>query len=324
MTTDMSKPQLMLEKARMLVETLKEELKNKNFVVEILKSSSRKYCSDIIALKPQKKEKIIMSLKCVIDINECTRQNINELKKFCVSTGSTPLIVGLTSRREELLSGVVYKRFGVYAVHLSTFIDALRGHKPIAFTERGGLYVNINGSSLKRARLKKGYSLGELAMKLGVSRKAVYDYEREKMSATLDIVSKLESILDENVIKPIDIFEWKEERIAENSLPKRPLLRAVYCKVKSLGYDVFCFSRMPFDMIAFRHKEEKKILIKILGKSNKIEETLKEIELSRKVAQLTSSDMIVVSDKKIPKIVEKEKYEDINIVDKNNIQHEIN
>jgi len=315
---------MMLEKAKILVETLREELKSKNFVVEILKSSSKKYCSDIIALKSHKKEKVIMSLKCVIDINECTKQNINELKKFCVSTDSTPLIVGLTSRREELLSGVVYKRFGVYAVHLSTFIDALRGQKPIAFTERGGLYVNINGSTLKKARLRKGYSLGELAMKLGVSRKAIYDYEREKMNATLHIASKLENILDENVIKPIDIFDWKKEKITENSLPKQPLLQTIYHKIRSLGYNVFYFSRMPFDMIAFKQKEEKKILIKIINKPSKIEETLKEIELSRRVARLTSSDIIVVSDRKISKIVENEKYENVNIVDKNSIHHEIN
>ncbi|HDI74348.1 MAG TPA: helix-turn-helix domain-containing protein, partial [Thermoprotei archaeon] len=277
-------------KTRLLIETLTEELKDRDFTVEILKTSSKKYCSDILALKSARDSRIMVSLKCVIDINECTKKNVGELKKFCISTDSTPLIVGLTSRREELLSGVVYKRFGVYAVHVSTFIDALKGIKPVAFTERGGLYVSINGKNLKEARLRKGYSLGELAIRLGVSRKAIYDYEREKMNATLDVASKLGSILEENIVKPINIFEWKREKITENKLPRKSLLRGLYYNIKKLGYNVFCFSRMPFDMIAFKEKDDKKILIKVVEKNIKIEEALEEIELSRKVAEITSSN----------------------------------
>uniref|UniRef100_A0A7C3F2N8 Putative HTH-type transcriptional regulatory protein ENS19_07240 n=1 Tax=Candidatus Methanomethylicus mesodigestus TaxID=1867258 RepID=A0A7C3F2N8_9CREN len=208
---------------------------------------SEDYCLEIVA----KKGNIKLLIKSLTNIDSERRDSAEDLASLAVSFNATPLIIGHRMQKGVIEPGTMYERFGVNVINPETFRNAaLEKSLPIVYSKRGGLYVKIDGKALKRLREKEGMSLGDLANKIGVSRKAVYEYERSQMGATLATVARIEEILDADIITGINVFDWRPSSDIPEKSPTGVVARQLHGKLKKIGCKSIGFNFAPIDVHA--------------------------------------------------------------------------
>ncbi len=163
------------------------------------------------------------------NIDTVTEEQAEDLKRLSRFFRASPLIVGVKTKNTELEEGgVVYERFGIYALRPETLYDILvENELPAIFAERGGFYVRINGELLRELREKHGYSVNELARILGVSRKSLINYERGEQAVSLEVAVRLEELFDEPLAEPIDVLHSAVEARLDVT-PETPPSRGRY------------------------------------------------------------------------------------------------
>src|SRR3990172_2290362 len=171
------------------------------------KTSSRGLAFDIVA----RRDDVLLFVKVLLNVDAFGKASARELKMIAETLRGSPLLIGARSGGGPLGEGVIYSRFGVPILSRQTFREFFEeGVPPFLFSAPGGLYVKLDGETLRRAREQKQISLGALAEVAGVSRRAVQMY-LEGMSATVDIALRLEEFLGEPLVVPMDPFAYTRE-----------------------------------------------------------------------------------------------------------------
>jgi len=153
-----------------------------------------------------------------------------------------------------LADGVTYFRYGIPSINPGTLRDCfIEGVPPLVHAAPGGLYIKIDSERLKSIRTARNISLGELATELGVSRRTVSRYEGEGMDASIDVVLRLEEILDAELVCPIKILSTRTGRTKHASAPElseqlEP--NEVSLLLTPLGFLVFPAKQAPFSAIS--------------------------------------------------------------------------
>ncbi len=119
------------------------------------------------------------------------------------------------SGNERLIDDAVYERQGLPVINLATFERFLRGEKLYVRKRRGKFVVSVNAERLRAARIERGFSQGDLADLLGVSRKAVYEYERANMDVSADVAAKLVEIFGTEVLQEVDLLKEYEGTVID-------------------------------------------------------------------------------------------------------------
>jgi putative transcriptional regulator len=208
---------------------------------------SEQYCLQLVA----KKGDVKLLIKTLENVDSERREAAEELKSLATATSSSPLIIGSRIQCEKLEEGALYERYGVNVVSPETFTEAtLKGKLPFVQSKRGGLYFRINGRTLKRLREERKMSLGDLAKRIGVSRKAVYEYETGGMGATLETVARIEEVFNIGLTQGIDIFDWHSTSEPEAKAPSDPAARQLHWKLKEIGCKAMGFDYAPIDVHA--------------------------------------------------------------------------
>jgi len=208
---------------------------------------SEQYCLQLVA----KKGGVKLIIKTLENIDTERREAAEELKSLATATSSSPLIIGSRVQSGKLEEGALYERYGMNVVSPETFKDAaLKGKLPFVQSKRGGLYFRINGRTLRRLREGHKMSLGDLAKKIGVRRKAVYEYEAGGMGATLETVARIEEVFNVGLTQGIDIFDWQCTGEPEAKAPSDPLARQLHWKLKEIGCKAMGFDYAPIDVHA--------------------------------------------------------------------------
>jgi putative transcriptional regulator len=208
---------------------------------------SEQYCLELVA----KKGDVKLLIKTLENVDSERREAAEELKSLATATSSSPLIIGSRVKCGRLEEGALYERYGVNVVSPDTFKEAtLKGSLPFVQSKRGGLYFRINGKTLKRLREGRKMSLGDLAKRIGVSRKAIYEYETGGMGATLETVARIEEVFNVGLTQGIDIFDWQCTGEPEAKAPSDPVARRLHYKLKEIGCKVMGFDYAPIDVHA--------------------------------------------------------------------------
>jgi len=264
----------------------------------IVSKGTKKYSFNLIA-KRESKKLVVRFLK---NVDSCRKSIATELKKLAFSIDGVPLIVGLYAKNEPLLSGVIYSRFGIFTTNTETFKDIINEKEPIVYAKRGGLFVRVNGSKLRKLREEKRLSLGQLAKEVGVSRRAIYGYEREEIEATLEVAMKLEEVLGESVIKPISLASCKEfiekELITSREEIRDPLVKEIEPLVRDEGFIIATLKKAPFELAAVNVKEESRMFIKTIRKIVNTKELEEDLKVTTRIAEITEASVIVLSENK--------------------------
>lgn len=241
---------------------------------------------DIVA----RKKLLILLLKAFINIDSIHEENASELKQLASIFLASPIIIGEKSRKGYLEEGIVYERYSIPAVSLTTFKNMIKyGESPEVMADRGGYYVKIDGNILKQYREEYSLSLKDLADLAHVSRATMYKYENEIVKANTETAEQLKEILNTKITLDIDILKPKKDHINFNPTKDNEDL-------SNLGFDVISTTKSPFDTVA----KNNETFIANLEK-NRNEKTLKKMAISLKdLSLITSSDpFFIIKDEKI-------------------------
>lgn len=249
---------------------------------------TKEYCLDLVARRSDS----LLLLKTAPNVDSFSKECAEELLTLAKVFNASPILVGLRSSKGTLEKGAAYERQCVPTLELSTFEDALlREALPYVYFKRGGIYVKIDGKLLRQARKMKNMSIGELASKVGVSRKAIYAYEKEEMEATLSTAIKLEEALGTSIVSAVDVFKrGRGGDVGASRPPVGALAAQIYEKLKKMGLNVLGFRKAPFEM----HVEDFKV--SILASSRGEDENLAQrVELVKGIAELIGNEPVVVT-----------------------------
>ncbi len=184
---------------------------------------------------------IVASEKIIIKVgreaSEISREEIEDLKLASVMLSSAAVIISKSYLDEDLESGVLMDRSDISVMDPETLDLYLSNEKVAIYYKKGRFFVKIDGAELHRKRLEKALSLGELAEILKISRKAVYEYERETMDPSIEIAQKLVELFGEDIVSRVDLHELTERyvysyvtKILRAHAQEDPILRRI-CEI---------------------------------------------------------------------------------------------
>lgn len=216
-----------------------------------------------------KRDNLILIIKILYNIESFDGKTANDIKIVAKFLQGSPLLIGEKFSSGKLQDGVIYLRHGVPLITKNTlkeyFVD---GVPPYVYSAPGGFYVNIDKELIKKIREEKKLSLGELAKKCSISRRAIQLYE-EGTSPSVDIALKLEEFLGRELITPLNPFSYSKE-VEENIINIEKfenLERTIFSQLKEIGYRVVPTIKCPFNAFT---QDKRNIILTGVGKETSI------------------------------------------------------
>jgi len=247
-------------------------------------------CFDIAA-----KKDVLLLLKTLLNIDSFQEEQSKNLKIISNNLDAHPMLIGLHTNREKLKSGIVYERFEMPTVSLKTFEDLVCNNIfPKIYRDKGGLYVEIDSQILKDSRRRKNLTQRELAEAVGINKKVIYEHEKKHLRMLLTIADRIEQILNNKIIKPIEPFK----RYEEHGQPKDILEKKVGKNLEKLGFKTDFVKQSPLDVFA----KEKTLIISDIEMNRR--------KMMRRAADL--KDFINIVKKPALLITEKSKEEELS------------
>lgn len=191
-------------------------------------------------------------VKVVEDAASLQPREFRELRGCSLLLDAASLVVADRDGDTELDYMVAHERSGVYVVNTEG-LEAALDNSIYVVKRQGNYYMRINGERLREERTRKGYSLGDLASLLSVSRRSVYMYEQEEVDVSLSTALKLMEIFGEEVFKPIPILGEKPEprrhMLVRHGSPHGDVGKALEAIARA-GGDAVETKRIPPDVVA--------------------------------------------------------------------------
>lgn len=235
-------------------------------------------------------------------INEGVSRSIRQAA-FCLL--ASPIVVGEKSGAFFLEDDVVYHRYGIPAINVHTLHDYfVEGVHPYVYSATGGLYVSIDGEAMKRARERKGFSLGDIAAGLGISRRSVSKYEEGGMSTTIDIALRLEDILDMMLIEPLEFLKTEFVKPLSTDISAAGVEEVdsslegyILSIMEEIGFEIFKTAYAPFNAVSLSlspsQSESERVKI-LTGISKYTERMIKKARIVSSLSQVTRTKSVFV------------------------------
>jgi len=247
---------------------------------------SRPSCFDIAARKSES----LIFIKVQHDIGCVSPYDSLELRIIAEQVSAASLFISEKTREKPLEDDTVYSRYNVLAITPRTFENiVLRGVHPLIQAGPGGYYVEIDGEAIKKRRQELGLSVGEVAEKIGISRRTLYGYERGMAKASVTAAYNLLCTLGVPVAKPVNIFETSKSHRkpfmtkARQIFTQNKLLQRLFKKLAS--YNIIAVKKAPFDFVVTVPEENMKIIGGVADKD--------EAALNRRVEEILSLSRVV-------------------------------
>jgi len=241
---------------------------------------------DIIA----RRDKHLLIIKALSNIDSLSSEDAAQLRTLASTLSASPMVIGLHSGSGKLENGILYSRFGIPIISEATFHEhMLEGVPPFVYAAPGGLYVRLDGDTLRRVRQDRNISLGTLAEIAGVSRKAIQMYE-SGMGAMIEIAARIEEYLNEPIVVPLDPFSYTSEvaKTLRSFDQFRGLNREVFEMLDTIGYSVVPTVRCPFDALA---REDDMLLLTGIGEDPAM--TLRKAKVVGNISRITERKSVI-------------------------------
>ncbi len=253
-------------------------------------------CFDVVA----RKEDVILILKVLYNVDSLKAEVAEELKKLAKLLEASPLVVGERFKFDFLERGVVYTRYGLPVVNLATFYDfVVENIPPYIYSAPGGYYVKLDSERIREARERLGISIGEMAKRLGVSRRTIKKYE-EGTDTLLSTAAKIEEILGAYVIKAIDLTnftpECEVEECEESVFEGRE--GEILEQLRVIGVSVYPVRHAPFDAVS--KVEDRQILTGI----KQVREIERRAKLLGRISETVERKAAYITDRELRKKVD--------------------
>jgi len=262
------------------------------------------YVSDVFSMRPigfdllARRDNTLLIIKVLTNINALPEDVAEELKILSSLLDGHPLLIGQRTTLGLLEDDVVYDRFGIQAITVETLKHyLLDGVPPKVYAAPGGFYVNIDNEKLVELRREKQLSLGAFARSLHVSRKTVQMYE-EGMNARVDVALRMEDILGESIIQPIDILHGNTpmEKPRKEFTPEKnedTLQAEIFTILQHIGYTIIPMGRCPFEAVS---KSEDRILLTCVHRYDK--RIIRKARIVSGIARVTEKKAVLFTDRR--------------------------
>ncbi len=118
-----------------------------------------------------KKDKAaVYSIKVTRNLENITKEKGEALKKAAESLKAIPTVIAERGK-ENLATRVIYRRYGIPAMNLQTFLQWINGSRELNLAERGGISVVLDEDAVKKY-------WKELVAAAGVSRRMGFKYRK--------------------------------------------------------------------------------------------------------------------------------------------------
>ncbi|WP_338601689.1 helix-turn-helix domain-containing protein [Sulfolobus tengchongensis] len=266
-----------------------------NDVIDLLEDKKYTYTLIEYPEHNRKSVDIIINAKdpALVKVSEerITKEEISDLKKIAISTQTASLIV--TNEEEEDIVSV--KADNVFAISPEGFKRIVDGEKVFLYRTRGGIFIKIRHDLLRHKREEMGYSIGDLAKLLGVSRKAVYDYEKGDSDVSLEVAEKLIDLFGDEIIGDViwDSIKSKKEVKDESIDMSENFKSKLIYMLRENGLNVLSLKLTAADLIVNAKDDNKRYLVTIENKD--YNRSIKKFYEATKLASYTKSELIIVA-----------------------------
>ena len=284
--------------------------------------------SDRCAIRPKsfdvaaRRGRDLLLLKILANVDAFDDATGLEMRRLGDYLDATPVVVGLRTRDEDLEPGVVYFRHGVPVLSPDTAMELfVEGMTPLVYAAPGGLYVNIDGDVLRDEREERGWSLGQLANELGVSRRTVSKYE-DGMNASVEVALELEDMFEGDLTSPVDVLDGAEEVREGDPTPEDPEPESdderIVTVLTRAGFEVHPTVRAPFKTVSEDSDREQNVLT---GHSAFTKAAEKRARIMSSIGRVTKTQSVYFVDEAKRAsvdgtgLVEREELEDIDDAD---------
>lgn len=274
-------------------------------IAKILDEAGYEYCSysgcfDILA-KKESEELDMLLLKVLGNIDSFQFSHSMDLKTVSSYLDAFGFVIGKTTRKESLEDNIIYERFGVPAITPKTLGNILlRNERLFLCRFRGGLFSEIDPGKMRENRKRSSMSQTELAEKIGVTKKNVYEHEKKNMLSRHDTVMKVEKLIG-SVSAPISF----RREFALTETKAGGFAGVVSSDLKKLGFETSAVDHAPFNIAA---KNESLVVFSEAEEKQKRLE--KKIPYITNFSRITEKPVIIVTkeetDLDAPYILEKE------------------
>lgn len=234
----------------------------------------------------------MLIVKVLGNVDALSRENGEEMKVLAEMLGATPLVIGEKSSAGVLEPGIVYSRFDIPIISAETLSDyVLRDESPFVMAAPGGLYVRLDSALLKDIRESRDISLGTLAEVAGVSRRTIQMYE-SGMGAMIDAAMRIEEYLDAPIIRPVDPFEFRGDKVRRHELSGVDKTGfAVLDHLLGMGFSITPVLRSPFEAIT---RDNRTVILTGLG--GETDKMLQKAALASDISVIFGKHSIIVVD----------------------------
>lgn len=238
-------------------------------------------CFDIAA----RKDSIIL-LKLLGNVDSFQEEQANNLKILSRGLDAQPFLIGLNTRREALSDNIIYERFDVPTVTPKTLESILAGNLPELYRFRGGLFAEVDPEALRAARENADLSQSQLAEKVGITKKSIYEHESRKMKIGQNNAIKIEKVLKTKVTIPLEVKVTYEVFAG----PRGKFESKISRSFRALGFGTDFVYQSPFNMIA---SEKDFMLLSDVEESGK--DIRKKIPFISEFAKLSEKSALIVT-----------------------------
>jgi putative transcriptional regulator len=245
-----------------LVNRLVKSLKEKEFQLFLTQG-----CFDIAARKD-----FLMLIKALTNVDGLLEEQAQSLKTISYFVSGYPLVVSERTNRGSLCDEVIYSRFQLPVVTPSTFECIIEEEViPEVKAIKGKHTVVINAVYLKKRRQELNLSLGKLSKEIGISKKALYEIENQRVNPTLETVKKLEDLLGIDLRVP-----YRMKRVEKTYVkPKDEFQKRVSLEFSRLGIDNSPVTSASFEIIG---REKTSLITGLSNNTVKIKKVVSQVK----------------------------------------------
>ena len=261
--------------------------------------TSRPSCFDLAAQKGKK----ITFIKVYANIGNVFATDASQLQTISECFSATPLIIGEKTRGKPLEDDTVYSRYNICAITPKTLEDMiLHGMHPLVEAGPGGYYIELDGNLIRERRQELELSVGKMAEMMGISRRALYGYERGMAKASVSVAYKVEWVLGVPVAQFIEVFQSTPKGtgfVTAKRVVKYRFLQTVFRKFAQFNFRATHTDRAPFDFIAQCSEKGLKIIGGVADKKERNVDKRTEEIIS--VGEIINAQPVFITDgEKIP------------------------
>ena len=170
-----------------------DTLLSENYQVQQYRSD---FCFQFMALKH-----INLLIKMSYNIDAIRQYILNQLRLISKLLPSLPLIIGEKNKTASLEDENIYLRGNIFAMNFNTFRKILSESAfSYIYAQRGRYVVEIDGDKLREIREQNNMKTSDLAGLVGVSAKAIEQYEKNQTNVKLEVMEKMENTFERSSV----------------------------------------------------------------------------------------------------------------------------